>query len=277
MGNGGGGFGRNAAREWRTPNRSFTLVEMLVVVAIIAILAGLLLPSMQKALGSSYQLSCQSNMRQIGLGWQGWAGDHYNLLVPAATGVSNNSYNRRGITSPTVHDLVPSNSSTNGASWVVQAKEYLGLQTFGNTSHTSTLYWTLATADRKGVFACPASPRSILYVMESQTGLANYNIGGENAYGYTSATTLGDFYSPSRKVILADTQNGGYTGSPGACAFYQNNSTYIAFARHIDQVNCVMADGSSRPWSEAQYTVETASNWWKTDAWGWGHQKGGAN
>lgn len=51
------------------PNRGFTLVELLVVVAIIGVLVALVLTGLGRALGSSRAVVCQSNLRQIQLAW----------------------------------------------------------------------------------------------------------------------------------------------------------------------------------------------------------------
>ena len=77
----------------------FTLSELLVVIAIIAILATLIFPSVGTSLSKAKQVTCGSNLRQLGAGLLMFAADHDGAL-PAGQG--------------------------NGAAWPVKIGPYIG-------------------------------------------------------------------------------------------------------------------------------------------------------
>ncbi len=66
--------------------RGFTLIELLVVVAIIAILAGLLLPVLAKSKIKAQGILCLNNLQQLQLAWQLYSDDANQLLVPNGDG-----------------------------------------------------------------------------------------------------------------------------------------------------------------------------------------------
>lgn len=61
--------------------RAFTLVELLVVIAIIGILAAILFPVFARARENARRASCQSNLRQIGLGLIQYSQDYDEVLI----------------------------------------------------------------------------------------------------------------------------------------------------------------------------------------------------
>src|SRR4029434_3533968 len=62
--------------------QAFTLIELLGVIAIIAILAAMLLPALSKAKTKAQGIQCLGNLHQLCLAWRMYAEDHNDLLVP---------------------------------------------------------------------------------------------------------------------------------------------------------------------------------------------------
>jgi prepilin-type N-terminal cleavage/methylation domain-containing protein/prepilin-type processing-associated H-X9-DG protein len=88
----------------KTQLRAFTLVELLIVIAVIAILAALLLPVLGKAKQTAGTASCANNARQIGIAMRMY-GDDNNEILPSA------------------HNSIPW-SSTNPVPWMRALYDY---------------------------------------------------------------------------------------------------------------------------------------------------------
>ncbi|MFA6103565.1 MAG: DUF1559 domain-containing protein [Victivallaceae bacterium] len=132
---------------------NFTLIELLVVIAIIAILAGMLLPALNKARETAKQASCSSNLKQVGLGYIGYAGDYADWLVPSEF----------QMTSSGPYD------NTYGYYWsrVLQVLKYVG----NSGGKTPSGLFNVQTQP-KGIFVCPADRAPL--VRNNQFSITDY-------------------------------------------------------------------------------------------------------
>jgi prepilin-type N-terminal cleavage/methylation domain-containing protein/prepilin-type processing-associated H-X9-DG protein len=124
--------------------RRFTLVELLVVVAILSILLGLLMPTLQRARLAAKKIVCTSNLKQLGIAFLSYTGDckgHYPFWGGSTQcTVSNWSYDFRRfdylgdigiLRCPSSLDAGLTHPNTNGSgdisnsAWPINAHAYI--------------------------------------------------------------------------------------------------------------------------------------------------------
>lgn len=76
-------FESERIRAYAAVLRGFTLIELLVVIAIITILAGLLLPSLNRAKQAATRVSCLSNMRSIAVAFSNYSNSNNDWSLPS--------------------------------------------------------------------------------------------------------------------------------------------------------------------------------------------------
>lgn len=234
----------------QSPKSAFTLIELLVVIAIISILAAILFPVFARARENARRASCQSNLKQIGLGWMMYAQDADERIAPYST-----TYG--GQQSPLGCSFAPASTE-----WPILLYPYVkSIQLFVCPNKT-TAAWT-------GVCRATAG---VSYGM-------NFYLG--NGSGAAGAVGLGPSQAaitqPARTAVFIDTMDnlGTLAGASTALDHSYTWGTSSAPAmsdnvevRHFDGVNVAFADGhvkwmkwpETRPYANRIATGAAGSN-----------------
>ena len=184
------------------PTRGFTLIELLVVIAIIALLIGLLLPSLSSAKQSAQATICASNQRQLVTAWIMYGDDYRGSAMPH---LRTSGLDRRY--------------------WY--GSENIATQTLDHTKGTLIPYLSAAPGDTS-VFECPNQPEDS-YTTQGSTNSFTSTY-GYNAYGLSPSTTgyfelyrqrtvrIANIQRPSVQLVFADTLIVLFSGQPSNSA-----------------------------------------------------------
>ncbi len=152
--------------------RGFTLVELLVVVAIVALLAALILPGLGRAREYAYFTTCKSNLRQMGIGILVYASDNRGRLphgdygctqypsseahwrVNGHAAVQNNSYSRVAGRDGLMAQLYGSDPRQFGSNWeeTATAKSFISRPRLPGRYLPIEIFWCPIVSRRNWLF-----------------------------------------------------------------------------------------------------------------------------
>ncbi|MGO9585937.1 MAG: type II secretion system protein [Limisphaerales bacterium] len=191
-------------------NFGFTLVELLIVIAIISILAAMLLPALAKGKAKAQSIGCMANLKQFQLGWMMYANDNQDNLVPV-TGA------QALVTDPTDPNAQPGGSKS---SWVLGT-----MATLASGTNTALLQAGLIFSyiNNLAVYKCPGDVVSVKPALQGLPTVRSYSMNcwmnpGQNpdeswntTKGYNGTTRaqvvyrkLASIYSASDRYVLLD-------------------------------------------------------------------------
>jgi prepilin-type N-terminal cleavage/methylation domain-containing protein/prepilin-type processing-associated H-X9-DG protein len=228
-----------------TIKKGFTLIELLVVIAIIAILAAILFPVFGRARENARRSSCQSNIKQIGLGFKQYIQDYdekYPLAI-ADQGTTANTFD----------------AADQG--WAQGMQPYLkSAQIFQCPSETNAPvttggvtagysdYWSNYNIVGTGGVSEASIDAQALTVLNGDGQSVGTNLAtttdGTSAYIVDNSDTAPTLNRPVNNTIVPTPYRG-----TGATAIYNpasGSTVHAGGKRHLDGANFAFADGHAK-------------------------------
>jgi len=238
----------------RGVKNGFTLIELLVVIAIIAILAAILFPVFARARENARRSSCQSNLKQIGLGIMQYTQDYDEKLVLKAYTPYTAGQAQTNLSMPGAKFI---SGTTNQMTWMDFIYPYVkSSQIFVCPSATVTTY---ASYGYQAIYGSYGS------TINSLTGVqcANYLNPSSLCNPGFQAMSLAQIQRPAEVIMSQDLHNYGnaYQFMPSDVVLAANNATTaIKVSPHLDGANALYCDGHVK-WMTLAKMKEIGTVW----------------
>lgn len=218
-----GGLFNGSNNKRRNPfnNKVFTLIELMVVIAICMILTAMMLPALNKAKEKAREMKCLSNMKNIYLSQLGYINDSNEYISPISPG-----------------------KDTNGVAdyyWTNLVSSYMGFPGSTRNEFRDNI------RPENSPYFCPSQiPQKAKNSVGNPNCYPSYGLNGYLAGGGCSpgadpavSAKISSIKKQSKAVLFADVQNGAANPDAG----YRTLISAYLTSRHSSGFNCLWLDG----------------------------------